>query len=99
MRTKLLAIIILASIGVFVIIMVVSNNLANNAVPPTSIKLTLLDNSTTLMKVGTSRVVDVLFFSGNDNRSESGFQSVTEKTVHWRTSPEGIISVDLYGRV
>ena len=84
----------LATIAVFVITMIVSNGSSNTAVPPTSIKLTLLDNSTTIMKVGTSRVVDVLFFSGNDNRSESTFQSVTEKKVHWRTFPEGIISVD-----
>ena len=79
--------------------MVVASNLTNNSVPPTSIKLTLLDNSTTIMKVGTSRVVDVLFFSGNDDRTQNNFQSVTEKTVHWRTFPEGIISIDFYGRV
>jgi hypothetical protein len=51
------------------------------------------------MKVGTSRVLEVLFFSGDDDRSSNDFKVVTEKSVHWRTFPEGILSVDSYGRV
>lgn len=52
-----------------------------------------------VMKLGTSRVLEVLFFSGNDDRTSDDFKVVTEKTVHWRVDPEGIISIDDYGRV
>ena len=51
------------------------------------------------MKLGTSRVLDVLFFSGHDDRTSKDFKVVTHKEIKWSVKPEGIISVDRYGRV
>ena len=51
------------------------------------------------MKIGTSRVLEPFFFSGNDDRTSDDFKVVTEKNIEWKTSPEGIISIDDYGRV
>ena len=51
------------------------------------------------MKLGTSRVLDVMFFSGHDDRTSDNFQVVTQKELTWNISPEGIITVDQYGRV
>ena len=40
-----------------------------------------------------------MYFSGFDDRTSDDFKSVTERTVHWKVDPEGIVSVDPYGRV
>ena len=51
------------------------------------------------MKLGTSRVIDVMFLSGQDDRTSPDFKLVTEKEIEWKITPEGIITIDDYGRV
>ena len=51
------------------------------------------------MKIGTSRVLEVFCFSGNDNRTSDNFQAVNVKNLIWNVDPQGIITVDAYGRV
>ena len=51
------------------------------------------------MELGTSRVFEVLYFSGRDDRTQDDFVLVTERAVEWSTDPEGIVEVDMYGRV
>jgi hypothetical protein len=97
-NTAILAVVVIVVLAVIVLVAILSRTLNTGVVPPTAIKMPLLGNTTT-MKLGTSRVLDLLFFSGNDDRTSLDFQSVTEQSVHWRTFPEGIVSVDPYGRV
>lgn len=97
--TFFLAIGIIVVIGLILLVVILTNTLNADVVPPTSIKLPLLDDRSTIMKLGTSRVLDVLYFSGSDDRTSDSFKSVTEKDVHWKVDPEGIITVDSYGRV
>lgn len=49
--------------------------------------------------MGTSRVFEVLYFSGSDNRTSDDYLLVTERAVSWTVEPEGIATVDMYGRV
>ena len=51
------------------------------------------------MEMGTARVLEILFFSGKDDRNSESFAPVTLKDVKWTTEPSEIISVDQYGRV
>ena len=39
------------------------------------------------MKLGTSRVLDVLFFSGHDDRTSEYFKVVTRKEIKWSVKP------------
>ena len=41
----------------------------------------------------------MLFYSGHDNRLDDDFKIVTERSIKWSLSEEGVISVDPYGRV
>jgi hypothetical protein len=51
------------------------------------------------MVVGDSRVIDVSFYSRHNKLKSKKFKTVTKKGIQWTTNPEGIISVDPYGRV
>ena len=98
-NTLIVALLAVVLVGAAVAVLVIK--LGNNAedLPGlTSIKMPLLDQ-VTLMKLGTSRVLDLMFFSGNDDRTSSQFQTVKEKSVLWTTAPEGVVSVDRYGRM
>ena len=100
-RNKVLAIvaILIAVIATVVILVVVFFGKTNHKVEPVAIKLALPKDKPTLMKLGTSRVFTVLFFSGHDNRTLDNYKGVTEKAVYWDIHPKGIISIDPYGRV
>jgi hypothetical protein len=78
-----------------IFIIVIGHN--QDGICPASIKLPLEKGTT--MKLGTSRVLDVIFYSGHDDRTSDSFQVVTKKELIWNVSPEGIITVDQYGRV
>ena len=72
-------------------------NKMNQKILPTRITIPLHDESE--MELGDSRVIEVMFFSGNDNLEDDNFQNVTERGIEWITEPEGIVSIDKYGRV
>lgn len=55
--TLLLAIGILIVVGLIILVVILTNTLNANVVPPNSIKLPLLDDRPTTMKLGTSRVL------------------------------------------
>ena len=64
---------------------------------PVKIKLPIPENCE--MEVGDSRVIDVLFFSGKDNLANSDFKTVTERGINWSITPEGLATIDNYGRL
>ena len=66
-------------------------------VKPVKVSLPLHDE--TEMVLGDSRTVEVLFFSDNNDLTDPGYKTVTEKGVEWTTKPEGIVSIDKYGRL
>lgn len=66
---------VLGAIAAILIIVMGRGN--QEGVYPTSIKLPLIKGTT--MKLGTSRVLDVVFFSGQDDRTKDNFQVVTQK--------------------
>ena len=70
---------------------------SNEAIAP--VKIALPIPAKCEMVVGDSRVIDVSFYSADNDLNSSGYKTVTEKGIQWSTSPEGIISVDPYGRV
>ena len=53
----------------------------------------------TQIELGQSRVLEVLFYSGRDDRTADDFMNAVNRDVSWSTNPEGIITVDPYGRV
>lgn len=57
-----------------------------------------LPNETTI-ELGDSRVVEVIFYSGKDDRTSEDYKAVTKRNVTWSTDPAGIIAVDPYGRI
>ena len=63
---------------------------------PVKIKLPIPENCE--MTVGDSRIIDVLFFSGNDNLNSPSFRAVTERGVKWSISSDngGIAKIDNY---
>jgi flagellar basal body-associated protein FliL len=63
----------------------------------TAIKLSITDGA--VMKLGTSRVLEVMFFSGHDDRTSNDFKVVPDKSKTWEVTPPGIISIDTYGRI
>ena len=44
-------------------------------------------------------MIEVMFFSGKDNRTADDFQSVTEREVMWTVDNASVLALDLYGRV
>lgn len=41
----------------------------------------------------------MLYYSGNDDRTLDSYQKVTKRELKWSTTPNNVISVDIYGRV
>ena len=66
---------------------------------PERIELSIPEKSE--MTVGDSRVIEVLYFSGNDNLNSPSFRAVTERGVKWSISSDngGIAKIDNYGRL
>ena len=85
-------------VGAIVVALIFIIGRGEEKIKPVKIELPLLDG-VTIMKKGTSRVLELFYFSGNDNRTSDDFQIVTARNVAWSVSPPGIISVDDYGRV
>ena len=73
---------------------------ANNKpvnVPP--VRLSIPIPADCQMVVGDSRVLEVLFYSGDDNLNSPGFKVVTERNITWKSSNPKIATVDPYGRL
>ena len=66
---------------------------------PKKIELSIPEKSE--MTVGDSRVIEVLYFSGNDNLDDPSFKSVTERTIDWDISSNdgGKAEIDNFGRL
>ena len=62
-------------------------------------KIALPLNTLTEIVLGDSRVIEILFYSGNDSLRDKNFKSVTERGIEWELSPKEIISIDKYGRL
>lgn len=41
--------------------------------------------------------MDVVFYSGNDDRTLDNYKSVNRREVKWEVSPSGVVQVDRYG--
>lgn len=50
-----------------------------------------------IINLGENRVLDVVFYNGNDDRSSNNYVPVTKREVVWETSSKGIIDLDMYG--
>jgi hypothetical protein len=89
------------SVLVFVIAIALNKNDGgvSKVVPPVRLTLALPKESPFPIVMGESRVVEVLLFSGHDDRMGKDFQQVTEREVAWSVSPVGIVQVDAYGRI
>ena len=94
-QKKLIALIILSA---FAISFAMPGLAAQSAgkVLPKRIALPLPDVSE--MVVGDSRVVEVLFYSGNDILDKN-FKNVTERQVTWTITPAACATIDSYGRL
>jgi hypothetical protein len=66
---------------------------------PIKIRIALPEQSPFPILLGESRVFEALLYSGNDDRRVDSYQSVTEREVIWSVDPQGIASVDAYGRL
>jgi hypothetical protein len=101
--TKKKIIIISASIVIelALIVAVVLITLAkpDKVLQPVKIRIALPADRPTQIELGRSRVLEVLFYSGRDNRTTDDFMNVVNRDISWSTNPEGIITVDPYGRV
>lgn len=51
------------------------------------------------MELGNARILEVLYYSGKDDRNKDDFVNVTERAVKYEVDPEEIITIDPYGRV
>lgn len=67
--TAIIAIVIIVVLVLIVVVIILSHSLNSDKIPPVAIKLPLLSETPTTMKLGTSRVLEVLFFSGDDDRT------------------------------
>ena len=65
---------------------------------PVNIKLAIPDNIE--MVVGDSRIIEVIFYSGNDDLDGNNFKVVTERDIEWgiKSTDGGEATVDKYGR-
>ena len=69
----------------------------NNDILPTKIRMLLPPSDPFLLKLGENRVLDVVFYSGNDDRMLDNYKSVNRREIKWEVSPSGIVEVDRYG--
>jgi hypothetical protein len=69
-------------------IIVLLNN--NNTPPlvggPQSIRIALPTNQPTVIELGNSRVLEVIFFSGKDNRNSDDYTLVSLRDITWSLS-------------
>lgn len=87
-------------IGIVVLSAVVSVvAMTTNPHSDTKIRIALPDQSPFPIPLGESRVFEVFFFSGHDNRIGNDYQAVTLREVVWSVSPKEVASVDAYGRL
>ena len=89
------------SVIVFATALAINKNQGGGSVtvPPVEIVLALPPQSPFQIVLGQGRVIEVMFFSGKDNRTADDFQSVTEREVMWTVDNASVLAVDLYGRV
>lgn len=92
---------VVMSVLVFLTAIALNNNDggASKVVLPVRLTLALPKESPFPIVMGESRVVEVLLFSGHDDRMGKDFQQVTEREVVWSVFPAGIVQVDPYGRI
>lgn len=93
---KLKALLLLVSLMVFSMNTVVLGEEVEKVEP---VKISIPLHDTSEMTVGDSRVLDVIFFSGNDDLNKAGFKIVTDKDLVWTAEPSDIVSIDKYGRL
>ncbi len=72
---------------------------SSKVVPPIKLTLALPPRSPFQIVLGESRVIEVMLFSGHDDRSAKDFQQVTEREIIWSVTPVGIVEIDGYGRI
>ena len=63
------------------------------------LKILLPLHEETEMVLGDSRTIETIFYGENNDLSDKDYNVVTEKNVEWKTEPEGIVTVDKYGRL
>lgn len=66
---------------------------------PIAVRIALPNDKPTIIEMGNSRVAEVLFYSGNDDRTSDNYKAVTQRNIVWSVSSDGIISIDPYGRI
>lgn len=91
-------------VAIAIIVLIVVLNLPEGEVlvekSPTAIRLALpMDWKTIPIILGRSRVAEVLFYSGHDDRRNDDYKTATDRQLIWTVSPAGIIEVDPYGRI
>lgn len=81
-------------------IIVISGHSGSDSVDggPTSIRMALPADRATVVQLGDSRVIEVLFYSGHDDRTQN-YQAVSKRGIKWTLSQPNIVSIDPYGRV
>lgn len=92
---------VVISVLVFVIAVALNKNDGGTSkvVSPVKLTLALPKQSPFPIVMGESRVVEVMLFSGHDDRMAEDFQQVTDRDLVWSVSPAGIVHVDAYGRI
>ena len=81
------------------VILLTREKKTNNYVEPVRLKMALPAEDPFALVLGESRVVEVLFFSGFDDRSSDDYRTVNRREVEWSVEPKGVLAVDPYGRV
>jgi hypothetical protein len=73
------------------------HDMTDETICPVKIRLAVYDNL--MILENQSRVLEVLFYSGNDDRGQNPFKIVNMRDIVWKPEPEGVISIDSYGRI
>ncbi len=93
-------IVAIISVSVTVGLLLLIKSEAHSAlVEPIKVRIALPNLNPFKIVLGNSRVIEVLFYSGFDNRASDDYKTVTQRSVVWETNPKGIVSIDPYGRL
>ena len=76
-KIGLIVIVLFLVLGAIAAIFIIVMGHSQDGICPLTIKMPLTKGAT--MKLGTSRVLDVAFFSGHDDRTSDDFKVVTQK--------------------
>lgn len=99
-KLALLGVVVAIALAALIVVLTLPSEEVVEAKSPAYIRLALpTDWPTIPIKLGRSRVAEVLFFSGHDDRRRADYKTAANRGLVWSVSPAGIIEVDAYGRI